>query len=270
MPANAAGLGLRRSLLNMIEANLASLDFLEIAPENWLAVGGKFGRALTRIRAAKPLIAHGLSLSLGGPAPLDIAHISAIKQFLSEYDIAIYSEHLSACTDASHLYDLMPIPFTRATLARLTERIDAVQTTLGRAIAVENSSYYLALANDLTELEFIQALVQRTGCMLLLDVNNVYVNSGNHGYDAAAFIASIPVDKVAYIHIAGHQVESPELIIDTHGSQVASAVWNLLAQSYGRFGVKPTLLERDFDFPPFAELLEEVAQIRTLMQVHDV
>jgi uncharacterized protein len=269
LPANAAGLGLRRSLLQVTEANLASLDFLEIAPENWLDVGGKFGRALARIRQKKPLIAHGLSLSLGGPNPLDSAHIAAIKRFLSDYDIAVYSEHLSACTDDAHLYDLMPIPFTKATLTRLVERIDSVQNQLGQCIAVENSSYYLSLAGDLTELEFIQALLQRTGCMLLLDVNNVHVNSVNHGYDAAAFIAGIPVDKVAYMHVAGHQLESPGLIIDTHGSQVSAPVWTLLGQSYARFGAKPTLLERDFDFPPFTELLAEVAHIRTLMQVHD-
>jgi uncharacterized protein len=266
---NAAGLGLRRSLLSATEANLASIDFLEIAPENWLDVGGKFGRALQRVRQARPMIAHGLSLSLGGPDPLDMPHVQAIKRFLVDYDIEIYSEHLSACTDDAHLYDLMPLPFTSDMLAHLVQRIDCVQNHLGRRIAVENSSYYLPLATDLSELEFIQTLLKQADCLLLLDVNNVYVNSVNHGYSAEAFIAGIPADRVAYLHVAGHSQESADLIIDTHGSAVAAPVWELLASCYARFGTKPTLLERDFDFPPFAELLAELARVRELMLSHN-
>lgn len=191
--------------------------------------------------------------------------MQAIKQFLVEYDIEIYSEHLSACTDDAHLYDLMPLPFTMDMLAHLVQRIDSVQNLLGRRIAVENSSYYVPLATDLSELEFIQALLKQADCLLLLDVNNVYVNSVNHGYSAEAFIAGIPADRVAYLHVAGHSVETADLIIDTHGSAVAAPVWDLLASSYARFGARPTLLERDFDFPPFAELLAELARVRALM-----
>ena len=163
----------------------------------------------------------------------------------------------------------MPLPFTQEMLAHLVQRIDIVQNLLGRRIAVENSSYYLPLATDMSELEFIQALLKQADCLLLLDVNNVYVNSVNHGYAAEAFLAGIPIDRVAYLHVAGHQQELPDLIVDTHGSAVSGAVWDLLARSYARFGPVPTLLERDFDFPPFADLLAELAQIRASMLAPD-
>jgi uncharacterized protein len=259
---SAAGLGLRRSLLAATEANLPAIDFLELAPENWLDVGGKYGQALARIRAQKPIIAHGLSLSLGGPNDLDEAHLAAIRDFLQRYEIALYSEHLSACTDNAHLYDLMPLPFTADMLSHLCERIRRTQDLLGRRIAVENSSYYVPLAQDFSELEFLQRLLRDADCLLLLDVNNVYVNSVNHGYDPAAFIDALPSDRIAYLHIAGHEREALDLIVDTHGAAVADPVWALLAHTYRVHSVKPTLLERDSEFPPMQALLDELQHIR--------
>ena len=269
-----AGLGLRRALLGPLQQHLAHagsdarIDFLEIAPENWIGVGGKAGRALRALTERHPFTCHGLSLSLGGPAPLDETLLARIRRLLDTHGIATYSEHLSYCSDDGHLYDLMPIPFTDEAVRWVSARIRRVQEFLGQRIAVENVSYYAAPSPAMAEIDFINAVLAEADCDLLLDVNNIHVNSVNHGYDAGVFLDALPGERIAYIHVAGHYVEAPDLLVDTHGAAVIDPVWELLARAYRSFGVRPTLLERDFNFPPLAELLAEVGTIRSIQDAH--
>ena len=262
-----AGLGLRRSMLPELEAAgdlRAEVDFFEVAPENWLGIGGRLGKAFRRYTERYPFICHGLSLSLGGPDPLDEIFLQRLKGFLDEHAIALYSEHLSWCSDGAHLYDLLPIPFTADAVKHVAARIRRTQDILGRRIAVENASFYTPLASELSEPEFLLAILAEADCDLLLDVNNVYVNSVNHRYDARAFIDRIPAERVVYLHVAGHYNEAPDLIVDTHGADVVDPVWQLLEYTYDRIGVKPTLLERDFNIPPLPQLLAELRRVRSV------
>ena len=265
-PVHGAGLGLRRDLLEPLSgfAGDAAPAFLEVAPENWMELGGKYGRQFRAYTERYPFVTHGLSLSLGSPAPLDEAFVRRVKKFLDVHGIRYYTEHLSYCSDNGHLYDLMPIPFTEEAVDYVAARIRRVQDILEREIAVENVSYYAAPGAKLGELEFVNAVLQRADCGLLLDVNNVYVNSINHNYDPAGFIDGLPVNRVRYFHVAGHYVEAPDLRVDTHGADVCDPVWDLLDHAYARFGPVPTLLERDFNIPPLPELMQEVGHIRQL------
>ena len=260
------GLGLRRSMLQELAARNDQLDvdFLEVAPENWIGVGGAYGRRFRELAARYPFVNHGLSLSLGGPSPLDREFLARLRHFLAEHDVLVYSEHLSYCADDGHLYDLMPIPFTAAAVRRVADRIREVQDALGRRIAVENVSYYAAPGAQMSELEFLNAVLERADCDLMLDVNNIYVNSINHRYDGGTFLAGVPAGRVVYMHVAGHYVEAEDLRVDTHGADVCDPVWQLLADAYRHCGVKPTVLERDFNIPPLDVLLQEVAVIRRL------
>ena len=256
-------MGLRRALLSPLrDSNSSTPDFLEVAPENWIGVGGKLGRQFRFFSERYPLVAHGLSLSIGAPEPLDESYIARLRRFLDEHDAVLYSDHLSYCSEHGHLYDLMPLPFLAETVAWVGDRIARVQDLLGRQIAVENISYYADAGSEMSELEFINAVLERADCKLLLDVNNIHVNSVNHGYDPVNFLHGLPKDRVAYIHIAGHHHEAADLIVDTHGAAVADPVWTLLSKAYDRLGPVPTLLERDFNFPPLAELLAEIDTIR--------
>lgn len=263
----SAGLGLRRGLLpDLLSMDDRAVDFLEVAPDNWIGVGGRFGEALAQLSARFPLSCHGLSLSLGGSEPLDMDFLKRTRQFNDRHDVALYSEHLSYCADDGHLYDLMPIPFTDEAVHHVAARIRQVQDVLGRRIAVENVSYYAAPYQALAEIDFIRAVLVEADCDLLLDVNNLYVNSINHGYDADAFLARLPGERIASYHVAGHYDEADDLKIDTHGAPVKADVWSLLAGAYRRFGARPTLLERDFNFPPLHELLAEIARIRDMQR----
>ena len=260
------GLGLRRSMLPELASrgDQLEVDFLEVAPENWMGVGGMYGRRLRELTGRYPFVNHGLSLSIGGPAPLDHGFLLRLREFLDGHRVVLYSEHLSYCSDDGHLYDLMPIPFTAAAVRRVVERIGEVQDVLGRRIAVENVSYYAAPGAEMSELEFLNAVIERADCDLLLDVNNVYVNSINHRYDARKFLAGLPAHRVSYMHVAGHYVEAEDLRVDTHGTDVCDPVWDLLAAAYRHCGVRPTVLERDFNIPPLDTLMQEVAMIRRL------
>ena len=265
LPARSAGLGLRRALLDeLIEAPEGAFDFLECAPDNWIGVGGVLGEKLAVLSSRHPLSCHGLSLSLGGPDPLDAGFLRQTRDFLQHHDAALYSEHLSYCSADGHLYDLLPIPFTDETVRHVASRIAQVQDALGRRIAIENVSYYAAPYQALSEIDFIDAVLREADCDLLLDVNNVYVNAVNHGYDARAFIDAMPASRIASLHIAGHYDEADDLKVDTHGTPVKDDVWDLLAHAYRAHGVRPTLLERDFNFPPLPELLSEVQRIRDI------
>lgn len=258
-----AGLGLRRGLLDdFARLSADDIDFFEVAPENWLHIGGRLGKAFRRCAERFPVYLHGLSLNIGGFAPLDTDLINAVAGFMRDFDCVLYSEHLTYCADEGHLYDLMPIPFTDAAVAHVAERVRQTQDILGRRILLENASYYAAPGQEMSESEFICAVVERADCDLLLDVNNVHVNSINHRYDPYEFIAALPAERIRYCHIAGHFKEAEDLRIDTHGAPVIDPVWSLLDASYERFGPLPTLLERDFNFPPMSDLLAEVSRIR--------
>lgn len=263
-PVHGAGLGLRRSFLQELatEAFDDFPDFLEIAPENWMGMGGRYARSLRRFTERHPFVCHGLSLSIGGPLPLDMTFLTDLRRFLDTHQVRIYSEHLSYTTDDGQLYDLLPIPFTMEAARYVAGRVQQVQEVLGRRIALENVSYYAAPGQEMSELDFLLEVLQRADCDLLLDVNNIYVNSINHRYDANAFLDALPSERVAYVHIAGHYEEAPDLRVDTHGADVIPEVWALLDRAYGRMGVLPTLLERDFNIPPLPELLQEMGAIR--------
>jgi uncharacterized protein (UPF0276 family) len=266
--ADAVGLGLRRALLDpLLAASPDAFDFLECAPENWIGVGGHLGEALESLSARHPITCHGLSLSLGGCTPLDETFLERVRRFLDHHHIGLYSEHLSYCSDDGQLYDLLPIPFTDEAVHHVAGRIRQVQDILGRRIAVENISYYATLPvaahqRAMTELDFVNAVLDAADCQLLLDVNNIVVNATNHGYDAYAFLRALPGARIAYIHVAGHYDEAADLKVETHGAAVSDPVWALLAEAYRLFGPRPTLLERDFNFPPFDELLGELDTVR--------
>lgn len=261
------GLGLRRGLLPELLAMPAdAVDFLECAPENWIAVGGVYGKGLAQLAERFPITCHGLSLSLGGSEPLDLHFLDQTRQFLDRHQVRLYSEHLSYCSDDGHLYDLMPLPFTDEAVRHVAARIRQAQEHLERRIAVENISYYAAPYQALSELDFIRAVLDEADCDLLLDVNNVFVNACNHRYDARAFLNDLPRERVTGMHVAGHFDEAPDLKVDTHGAPVKDDVWALYAFACARFGVLPTVLERDFNYPPLAELLAETARIRTVQR----
>ena len=261
---HGVGLGLRRTMLPELaeRGDRLDVDFFEVAPENWIGVGGAYGRRFRELTARYPFVNHGLSLSIGGPGPLDLEFLGRVRRFLDEHGILLYSEHLSYCSDDGHLYDLMPIPFTEAAVRRVADRVGQVQDALGRRIALENVSYYAAPGAEMSEIEFLNAVLERADCHLMLDVNNIYVNAINHAYDAQRFLAGVPAQRVVYMHVAGHYVEAEDLRVDTHGSDVCDPVWALLADAYRHCGVKPTVLERDFNIPRLDALMREVDTIR--------
>ncbi|MGB5252519.1 MAG: DUF692 domain-containing protein [Sedimenticolaceae bacterium] len=261
-PVTGAGLGLRLDLIEELAVDPpAQLDFLEIAPENWMRVGGARGKALRGLTEQYPLVCHGLSLSIGGPAALDDAFLQELKGFLDLHGVRAYTEHLSYCGDTGRLYDLMPIPFTEEAVGYVAKRIRHVQEVLERRIGMENVSTYAVPAGEMNELEFINAVLAEADCLLHLDINNIFVNGVNHGFDARAYLAGIPAERIVYAHIAGHYREPDDLRIDTHGEDVLPEVWDLLDAAYDQNGVFPTLLERDFNIPPLATLLREVDEI---------
>jgi hypothetical protein len=266
-PVAGAGLGFRRALVpELRESGAAGIDFFELAPENWIHAGGSLARDLRQFTEMHPFVAHGLSLSLGGPAPLDEELLRDIRGFLDQHCIRAYTEHLSYCSDDGHLYDLMPIPFTDEAVRWVAARIRRAQEILERPIAVENVSYYAAPGARMSEMEFLRAVLDEADCGLLLDVNNIFVNAINHRYDAREFLRALPASRICYFHVAGHYVEAPDLRIDTHGAAVCPDVWSLLDEAYAFFGPVPTLLERDFNFPPLPELVREVAAVRARQQ----
>ena len=260
-----AGLGLRRDFIAQLADGIPpDISFFEVAPENWMKTGGRMGRAFRALTERHPFVAHGLSLSLGGPAPLDLAFVKAVGRFLDAHGIRLYSEHLSWCADEGQLYELFPIPFTGEAVRHVAARIRRVQDVLGRQIAIENVSYYARAGAGMGEAAFLAAVLEEADCSLLLDVNNIEVNAANHGYDAAAFLAAIPAERVRYLHVAGHEKRAPDLRIDTHGQPVSATAWQLLARAYARFGALPTVLERDFNIPPLPQLCRELARVQRL------
>ncbi len=239
---------------------------MEVAPENWIHVGGKLGKKFRFFTERYPVLIHGLSLSIGAPSPLDETLLQDIKAFMKEHNIPFYSEHLSYCGDDGQLYDLMPIPFTEDAVKYVAGRVRRVQDILEQRIALENVSYYAPTDTSMGEIEFLKAVLEEADCDLLLDINNIVVNSINHKYDAREYMLAMPAERIRYFHLAGHYIEAPDLRIDTHGDSVGDAAWDLLAEAYAHFGPVPTLLERDFNFPPLEDLLSEVRRIKTLQE----
>ena len=269
-PVTGAGLGLRRALLGPLRSrakdsgSIKEVDFWEVAPENWINVGGRLGRTFRSYTEKYPFVCHGLSLSIGGPSPLDETFLRKLRNFLDAHNIRAYSDHLSYCTDDGHLYDLMPIPFTEEAVTHVVERISRSQDILGRRIAIENVSYYAAPGKEMDEITFINEILSRADCNLLLDVNNIYVNSVNHRYDAEEFLAALPGERITYCHVAGHYNEAEDLIVDTHGAAIIEPVWELYRQACALWGPLPAMVERDFNFPPLDEVIGEVETIREL------
>jgi len=260
------GLGLRRGQLmtELEQQQPDNIDFLEVAPEIWIPIGGDLGKRFRAFTERYPFVLHGLSLSIGSPAPLDEPFVHSIKDFMTEHNISAYSEHLSYCSDDGHLYDLMPIPFTEEAIDYVSERICRVQDIIGQRMAIENVSYYVTPGKEMNEIDFINAILEKADCDLLIDVNNIYVNSINHQYDPIAFLQALPKERIAYAHIAGHYNEAEDLIVDTHGADIIDPVWSLLESAYQHAGLFPTLLERDFNIPPLADVLKELNQIRDI------
>lgn len=289
-----SGLGYRRDLANgfLQLPTQSAVQFIEIAPENWVKMGGSARYQFDQVAERFPVAVHGLSLSLGGQAPLDKELLKSIKILMKQYGSTFFSEHLSYCECEGHLYDLLPIPFTDEAVLHTAQRIREVQDYLGLKIALENTSYYLhSPTSTMNEVEFLNAIAQEADCDIHLDVNNIYVNGVNHGLlDPYQFIDQVDHKRVSYIHIAGHNEEQevlpkvntgeeafnkvqgefrhlPQLLIDTHGEKVKGSVWDLLAYTYQRLPhIPPTLLERDFNFPPFMELYAEVEHIARLQR----
>jgi uncharacterized protein (UPF0276 family) len=240
---------------------------MEVAPENWIGLGGKLGKKFRFFTERYPMLIHGLSLSIGAPSPLNEALVKDIKAFMNEHSIPFYSEHLSYCGDDGQLYDLMPIPFTEDAVHYVAGRVRRVQDILEQRIALENVSYYAPSDTSMNEIDFLKAVLEEADCNLLLDINNIVVNSINHKYDAHEFLRAMPAERISYFHQAGHYVEAEDLRIDTHGDSVDDQSWELLADAYDLFGPVPTLLERDFNFPPIDELIGEVQQIKNLQRM---
>ncbi len=282
---SGVGLGLKRELIPQIKAlygdtdipdpSIANINFVEIAPENWINAGGKAAADLAWFVERYPIVCHGLCLSLGGPDPLNVGFLKQVKQFLSTNKIPLYTEHLSYCSDIQHgqagyLYDLLPIPFTEEAVKYVSQRIRQTQDILGQRIAVENTSFYAAAPiSSMDEITFLNAVLTEADCDLHLDINNIYVNSVNFGHgqhrdaikDAAKFLRGIPAECIVYSHVAGHHQQTKSLLIDTHGEDIIDPVWALLQDAYELFGAFPTLLERDNNIPPLPTLMKEVNKI---------
>ncbi len=262
------GIGARREFVDeLIEQQDLHPDFVELAPENWMKMGGYWGKKLRQVTERYPVTCHGLSLSLGSPEKLDYAFVKDLKKFLEQHDVQIFSEHLSYTkTHNAHVYDLLPIPFREDAVKHVAQRIREAQELLGRRIAIENVSYYTEVDAEMDEATFIRSIVEEADCDLLLDVNNVYVNAFNHNYDAKEHIKNLPLHRVAYIHMAGHEQVEPDLIIDTHGEAIIDPVYELFHYTVNRMKEVPVLLERDFNFPELTELQQEMNNLRSITE----
>jgi uncharacterized protein len=264
-PVQGFGLGLRPEHYGDFIERAPAVDWLEIISENYMVPGGKPLAHLDRIRRDYAMVMHGVSLSIGSVDPLDFDYLRELKSLAERTEPAWISDHLCFTgVDHTQLHDLLPMPCTEAALVHLVERVSRVQDFLGRRIALENVSSYVAYAADeMPEWEFVTALAKRADCMLLLDVNNVYVSSVNHGFDAHRYIDAIPADRICHLHLAGHE-DRGDYLVDTHDHPVCPAVWDLYAYTVGRLGALPTMIERDDHIPPLGELLAELDQARSI------
>lgn len=261
---SAVGLGLRSEHINnfLNTSQRWDIDFLELAPDNWMNVGGVKKEYLEEISKRYPLIAHSLSLSIGDILPLNISYIKDVRRFLEDYQISIYSDHLCFSRDQQgYLYDLLPIPYFSNVLPYISDRVIQVQDILGRQLVLENISSYHRYGGEMPEHEFWGELLHRTGCGMLLDINNVYVNAFNHKFDPVQYIKSLNSSSIVYYHIAGH-LETRQFRLDTHGMPVIQDVLELAKKTIEVHGVRPVILERDNNIPPLDELCSELMKIK--------
>jgi len=266
----AAGIGLRAPHLRHVLAERPAVAWFEVHSENYFAEGGPTLAALDHIRGEYPLSLHGVGMSLGSTDPLDRAHLAKLQRLIARTEPALVSEHLCwSSVGGRHLNDLLPLPYTDEALAHVCARVAEVQDVLGRELLVENVSSYLAFADaTIPEWEFVAAVATRTGCRLLLDINNIHVNAVNHGFDPDRYLAAIPAAAVAEFHLAGFDATGP-CLIDTHGATVAPEVWALYQRAIARFGPRPTLVEWDVDLPDFAVLQDEAATAQSILDEDD-
>jgi uncharacterized protein len=260
------GLGLRKPFhAEAMAGRIAGVDWFEVITENFLVDGGNPRRVLREVRAHAPIALHGVSLSIGSTDPLDEAYVASVAALCTELEPAFVSDHLCWTSLGGHnVHDLLPVPYSEAALAHVAARVARVQDRLGRRILLENpSSYAVFRGGELGEAEFLAELARRADCGLLLDINNVYVSCTNHGWDAGAYLAAIPAERVGYMHLAGHTTNGP-LLIDTHDAPVCDPVWALYAEAARRFSEAATLLERDDDIPSLADLVAELGRAREL------
>jgi uncharacterized protein len=269
--AGLAGTSFKHEHLNAILADSRQGGFFEIHAENYMGAGGPPHQALERIRRDHPVSLHGVCMSIGGPQPLDQRHLARFRTLVERYEPALVSEHLAWSThETTYFNDLLPLPYTEDTLARVCEHIDQVQETIGRPILLENPSTYVAFASStMGETDFIRAIARRTGCGLLLDVNNVFVSATNHGYSALDYLSDFPLAEVGEIHLAGHVKQSDDegepLLIDSHDGPVADPVWKLYELVISRCGAIPTLIEWDSKIPDWSVLRAEAAAAQSIL-----
>lgn len=266
-----AGAGFKAQHADAILADTYQIGFLEVHAENYMGDGGHPHRILTRMRETFPLSIHGVGMSIGSPEGLDPEHLLRLKAVVDRYQPAMVSEHLAWSTHDGHFYnDLLPVPYDEATLARVCDHIDQVQNTLARQILLENPSTYLAFEGQtMSETDFIAAIASRTGCGLLLDINNVHVSAANHGYDAKTYLADLPLSQVQEIHLAGHAPDTDDaglpLLIDSHDRPVDDVVWQLYETVLAITGPLPTLIEWDNDVPDWPVLRHEALLAEALL-----
>jgi uncharacterized protein len=271
IPARA-GIGLKPEHMRTIMQTRPDIGWFEVHAENYMGAGGKPHRFLEWVRERYPLSIHGVGLSIGGAAPLDKPHLKRLRALIERYEPALFSEHLAWSThEGVYFNDLLPLPYTAETLAHVAAHVDETQCALGRQILIENPSTYIAFdTSGISETEFLSELSRRTGCGLLLDVNNIYVSAANHGFDADAFLGAFPVEHVREIHLAGHfEAETDEdgrLLIDAHDSPVREAVWALYSRALRRTGPMPTLIEWDNEIPEFETLRSEAEKVERLLK----
>jgi hypothetical protein len=272
--AGLAGTSFKHNHFLSILAGGGREQFFEVHAENYMGGGGPPHRMLERIRGEYPVSLHGVCMSIGGPEPLDRTHLGRFRSLVTRYEPALVSEHLAWSThDTTYFNDLLPLPYTEATLARAAAHIDEVQTAIGRQILLENPSTYVAFSeSDMPETEFLRALVRRTGCGLLLDVNNVFVSSTNQGYSATRYLAEFPLYHVGEIHLAGHSEQADDegdlLLIDSHDRQVADKVWALFESVVKQCGPVPTLVEWDSEIPDWSVLRGEATAAQAILDRH--
>jgi uncharacterized protein (UPF0276 family) len=263
-PLTGFGLGLRHQHFpDILDDGVPGPDWFEIISENFIDVGGAPARNLDRVRERYPVVMHGVSLSIGGPDPLDMDYLAGLKRLVDRIDPVLVSDHL--CWTGAHginLHDLLPLPLTFEAARHVADRVARVQDFLGRRILLENASTYVTFALDeMPEWEFLRLVVERADCLVLLDVNNIYVSAFNHGFSALDYLEAVPKERVRQIHLAGHE-HNGDHIVDTHDADVADPVWQLYAQAIRRLGPVPTMIERDANIPPFTDLMAELERAK--------
>jgi uncharacterized protein len=265
MPINGFGLGLRPSHYEAILGESHAIDWLEIITENYLVPGGKPLHYLERVRSRFPLVMHGVSLSIGSTDAIDRQYLAGVRDLARRIEPAWISDHLCwTGVEGRNVHDLLPLPYTEEALICVVDRVGQVQDLLGRQILLENVSSYLTYrSSEMTEWEFLSEVARRADCSILLDINNIHVSAVNHGFDASQYLRAIPIERVRQFHLAGHS-DMGDHLIDTHDHPIAPAVWNLYRQAVAHFGAVPTMIERDDNIPPLAELVAELDVARAI------